>query len=76
MTSVRADTPCELAVFLDGVHSPFLSADIDALSAQDVVAIEVYRGPSQIPAQYNQLGRGEGCGVVLVWTSRSLDEGS
>ncbi|MEM0964194.1 MAG: carboxypeptidase regulatory-like domain-containing protein [Bacteroidota bacterium] len=74
-TSTRSGGPCELAVYLDGTYSPFLSEDIDGLAAQDVVAIEVYRGPAQIPAFYNQLGRGEGCGVILVWTSQSLNEG-
>lgn len=74
VTSTRAGDPCELAVYLDGMYSSFLSSDVDGLAAQDVVAIEVYRGPAQIPAAYNQLGRGESCGVVLVWTSRSVAE--
>lgn len=71
-TSVYRGDVCEMAVYLDGMYSPSLTSDIDAISAQDVVAIEVYRGPSEVPMLYNHLGRGGGCGVVLVWTSRSL----
>lgn len=72
--SVRFGAECPMDVFLDGFHSPFLSENIDAITAHDVVAIEVYRGPTQIPVAYNRLGQGGACGVVLVWTSRSLAE--
>jgi hypothetical protein len=70
--ATRRGVECRMAVYLDGAYSPFLTQDVDAITAQDVVAIEVYRGPTQIPTFYNQLGRGEGCGVILVWTSNSL----
>ncbi len=74
-TSVRLGEPCAMDVFLDGVYSTFLTADIDAIAAADVMAIEVYRGPSQVPTAYSQLGQGSNCGVVLVWTSASVFEG-
>ncbi|PAP78305.1 carboxypeptidase-like regulatory domain-containing protein [Rubrivirga marina] len=72
--ATRRGAECQMAIYLDGVYSPFLTDDVDAITAQDVVAIEVYRGPTQIPTFYNQLGRGEGCGVILVWTSNSLSD--
>jgi hypothetical protein len=33
---------------------------------RDVVAIEVYTGPTEVPGEY--AGRNAGCGVVVVWT--------
>lgn len=65
---------CQLRVYLDGAYSPGLSDNLDALSAQGVVAVEVYRGASQVPTQYNQLGVSDGCGVALVWTELSTAE--
>lgn len=35
---------------------------------EDVYAIEVYRTPSQVPAQFG--GAESACGVILVWTQR------
>lgn len=35
---------------------------------EDVHAIEVYRTPSEIPAQFG--GAESACGVILVWTQR------
>ena len=40
----------------------------DIVRPEDVLAIEGYRGPSEIPEQYN--GPQSGCGVLLVWTKR------
>ena len=34
----------------------------------DVVAVEVYRGPAEIPGQY--LDSNAQCGVILIWTRR------
>lgn len=65
---------CALAVYLDGVSYRFASDNLDAISAQDIVAIEVYRRPSEVPLRYNQLGVSDGCGVVLAWTALSLDD--
>ncbi len=69
-----AGDECALSVFLDGVPYRYASDNLDAVSAQNVVAVEVYRRPSQVPLQYNQLGVSDGCGVVLVWTELSIAE--
>ncbi|MDT7855385.1 carboxypeptidase regulatory-like domain-containing protein [Rubrivirga sp. S365] len=62
---------CRMGVYLDGFFSPSLTEDLDTVPAQDVVAIEVYRG-AQVPIQYQTIGRaGAACGVVLVWTTFS-----
>lgn len=59
--------PCAPQFYVDGkkVWMPLLT-DLNAIaSAHDVAAVEVYRGASQIPAQF--FGR---CGSVVVWTWR------
>lgn len=33
---------------------------------RDIVAIEVYTGPTEVPAEY--AGRNAGCGVIVLWT--------
>ncbi|MEW5931337.1 MAG: carboxypeptidase-like regulatory domain-containing protein, partial [Gemmatimonadota bacterium] len=72
--SMSADTrtaaQCMMPVFLDGVRVVSPSGeqgnDIDRVSTNDVVAIEVYRNAPEIPAQF--AGANQGCGVVLMWT--------
>lgn len=40
----------------------------DIVSAPDVLAIEVYRSPAQVPSEFH--GANAGCGVVVIWTRR------
>ena len=77
-TSNRRGSGCRMDVYLDGTYSPTLTESLDALPAQGIVAVEVYRGATQVPLQY-RLSNGDpgsggaaGCGVVLVWTELSL----
>lgn len=58
---------CRIQYWIDGI--PFRGVnrfELDELSPQDVEGIEIYRGPAEIPPQFNR--RGSQCGVVLVWT--------
>lgn len=61
---------CYLSIYLDGVRQwswgdePPL--DVDRIMVMDLEAIEVYRGPSELPTQYQ--GTGSACGAVLFWT--------
>ena len=70
--------------FFSGVASPWGVAPLSELSPEDLVAIEIYRGWFEVPADYedqilaNTLGtrrklrdmrRGE-CGIVVLWTER------
>ncbi len=62
---------CFIAVFLDGARimsdDPEQGNDIDErIRTGDIVAIEVYRNGSEMPAQY--MGANQGCGVVLLWS--------
>lgn len=65
---------CQMSVYLDGTFYSYAGNNLDAVPAQDIVAVEVYPRTTQIPIQYNRLGESDGCGVILVWTSFSLAE--
>ena len=45
----------------------------DFVSLSDVEAIEVYRGPSELPGEFHGFSGGANCGAVVVWTRRSVD---
>jgi hypothetical protein len=59
---------CLPRLFLDGVRVAYdAQSDINSVVNPDQVeAIEVFRGPSEIPAQYND--NNSQCGVILIWT--------
>jgi hypothetical protein len=40
----------------------------DIVAASDVLAIEAFRGPAEIPPEFN--GPNAGCGVIVIWTRR------
>lgn len=46
---------------------------VNLIHPLDVVAVEVYRGPSEVPGQY--LDSNARCGVILVWTRRGRISG-
>ena len=57
---------CPMQVYLDQVPLP-TPFNLDLLpSPRDLAGIEVYAGPSTVPAQF--AGYNRGCGVILVWT--------
>jgi Carboxypeptidase regulatory-like domain/TonB-dependent Receptor Plug Domain len=58
--------------FLNGTSlgssaDPIFDLDLVA-DARDITAVEVYRGPSEIPLQFNATN--SVCGVVVLWTER------
>ena len=70
-----ANSPCVMAYYLNGSPLP-LSSDISInhfVAADDVAAMEVYTGSSQIPPEFNSSLYGARCGVVAIWTRSSLD---
>ena len=64
--SVRASTPrCPMQVFVDGVAAFNMSPD--EIPAVDLEGMEIYRGASEIPPEFN---RGTAaCGVIVIWTA-------
>lgn len=69
LQSSRAGQRCNMEIFVDGARVGGLGegVDIDRLvRAQDVEAVEVYGGPSEVPIQYRS--QRSSCGAVLIWT--------
>jgi len=63
----RAQPGCEPQYFIDGVEaSPYFARNTPP---HDVVGLEVYRGPSELPAEFT--GSNSGCGVIVIWTRSS-----
>jgi hypothetical protein len=62
--------PCPVAFVLNG--SPLLLPNDMAVDtyipSTDVIAIEVYAGSSQVPAQFNSSAATARCGLIAVWT--------
>jgi CarboxypepD_reg-like domain/Carboxypeptidase regulatory-like domain/TonB-dependent Receptor Plug Domain len=57
--------------FLNGVKQLGLDlarGDLDTVLPQDIEAMEVYRGASEVPADFG--GSDAGCGVIAIWTKR------
>jgi len=79
LRGMESFAPCRLPlVYLDGMRVAAndpgsswrdLVRDLnEAVQPGDVLAIEVYRGSSEVPTQYG--GAESGCGVILIWTAR------
>jgi len=63
----RSQPGCEPQYFIDGVEaSPYFARNTPP---HDIVGIEVYRGPSELPAEFT--GSNSGCGVIVIWTRSS-----
>lgn len=65
----RGARKCPPAVYLDGVYQSGLQ--VDDIPREDVGAMEVYRGPSETPAEFQRLSRT--CGAVVIWTPTGPD---
>lgn len=76
-TGVDPEAPCPPLVYVDGMPYSSMLGDgggpglnpftvLQNLPRDRLEGIEVYRSPAAAPAQYR--GRGDACGIVLVWT--------
>jgi len=69
---------CAMTYYVNGTPFP-ITEDVPInhyVATDDVVAIEVYNGSSQIPPQFNSSIRNSSCGVVAIWTRSRLDRPS
>ena len=58
---------CGVLVYLDGRYvGDGLRIDLDLVPVDQVEAIEVYTGASQIPTELNRTG--SACGVIVIWS--------
>lgn len=60
----RYNRDCTPMIWLDGV--PARSMHIDDLTAEEILALELYRGPAETPPQF-QFRQGT-CATLVVWT--------
>lgn len=61
---------CEPKIIVD--DGQMYDFNIDDLPAQDILAVEVYRSPIQVPARYGGFGN---CGAVVIWTGHRPSSG-
>jgi hypothetical protein len=66
----QGDNACLPRVFVDGVRVTYDALnDINAVVApEQIEAMEVFRGASEIPVEYND--NNSMCGVILIWTRK------
>jgi len=72
---VNGSRACPVLYYVNG--SPFpVTGDIPIdqfIDPNDVAAVEVYSGMSQIPPEFLSSSNDARCGVVVIWTISSLD---
>lgn len=72
VTGARA---CPVLYYVNG--SPFpVAGDIPIdqyIVPEEVAALEVYSGMSQIPSEFNSASHNARCGVIVIWTLSALD---
>ena len=64
---VRSPAGCYPQYYLDGRESSAYFARLTP--PQDVKGVEIYRGSSETPAEFQ--GSNSGCGVIAIWTKSS-----
>ncbi|HUF49465.1 MAG TPA: carboxypeptidase regulatory-like domain-containing protein [Longimicrobiales bacterium] len=64
------DGTCTPKVLVDGIvlRSGYVDVLNAGISAADLAAVEIYRRPSEVPAEFS--GPDARCGVLLLWTRR------
>ena len=61
---------CPVLFYVNGIPFP-VSNDLEInhyVAPNEVAAVEIYTGASQIPAQYNSSTMNAHCGVIVIWT--------
>jgi hypothetical protein len=60
---------CPLQVAVDGQLKEWGYA-VNTIAPSEIHGIEIYPGPSTIPAEYASMRRDAACGLILIWTRR------
>ena len=72
VVSGRSPGQCPLAVFVDGSYTTI--RNVDELALEDLAAVEVYRGPTEVPAGFHAPMYDRTCGALLVWSRIEVGE--
>src|SRR5205807_10657083 len=69
-TAISSARACPVLFYVNGTPFPMTSViSINQyIVPEDVVAIEVYSGASQIPSQFQSNLLNARCGVIVIWT--------
>lgn len=59
---------CEMQYFIDGVRSSIGGDGVETIPIDAVEGVEIYRGGSEVPMQFDS--GTAACGAVVVWTRR------
>jgi hypothetical protein len=57
---------CDIQYFIDGVRAELGAAALDGIPVLSVEGVEIYRGASEVPMQFDH--GSAMCGAVVVWT--------
>ncbi|MGH7471544.1 MAG: carboxypeptidase regulatory-like domain-containing protein, partial [Longimicrobiales bacterium] len=68
-SSATSTGACPMMIFLDGRIHRYPIAGVNVLPPSEIESIEVYRGLSEVPAEF--AGEHARCGVIAIWTTRS-----
>jgi len=72
--SVGAGRNCPVLFYMNGMPFPTGLDGVNSyISPEEVEAVEVYTGASELPAQFNATAYNARCGVVLIWTLNGSD---
>ena len=66
MGRVAGGRDCPPNFWIDGVQSRFLG--VDDVPVADIEALEVYKGQSGLPPEFNARTGNPSCGTVVIWT--------
>lgn len=74
-TGTMGGRQCPILYYMNGAPFPVTTeiAINNYISPEEVEAIEVYNGTSEIPSQFNSSMYNARCGVVVVWTLTGKD---
>ncbi len=61
-----AGAECPMQYYVDGIYMSSSAFSVDELTTDMIEAIEIFRGPSEVPAQFRQTD--VDCGLVVIWT--------
>lgn len=61
-----ANRSCDPVLYVNGHLT--VSQHVDDVHADDVLAVEVYRGPASLPARFHRNHGKSDCGAIVIWT--------